>query len=192
MQVTMKDPTGAANRKLRLRLRDETAELHEALHHDPVFAALANGTLDKSNGVALMGRLAGFYRGADPIVEGACQRLGIPKELYRYRPRSPRLSEWEGDPQVRFRHVHTRAELAGLVYVLDGATLGAAVLDRASRDLDWIGSYWAWSQAEGPAIWRETLSLIESIPQTEQQSAIMAARSAFILFTDAVAVVATP
>jgi heme oxygenase len=78
------------------------------------------------------------------------------------------------------------ASYAGALYVVDGALLGGAVLCRAAGRLDWPApaGFWRWAEAEGPALWRRTLALIERVDAGEasRNSAAAAASATFAAF----------
>ena len=163
--------------------------MHQALHHAPAFAALADGTLDQAEGAGLMHRLWRFYSAADPLLSGACQRLAMAPNLYAYAPRLPHLAEWAGspaDPPPAMPTLDTPAARAGAAYVLDGALLGGSVLDRASRNMDWIGGYWRWCRSDGGRIWQRTLAFLGTIPEPQHAAALTAARETFGAFRETV------
>lgn len=122
----------------RIELRHATAAVHERLHHVPVFAALAKGRIDHSAYVDLLGRLYGFHepfeaavaQAGPPGLQSAEWRrahllrsdmaaLGQSAAAIRRLPRYPVVSgRW------------SPAHAMGVLYVIEGSTLGGRLLAR--------------------------------------------------------------
>lgn len=189
----------SASADVRDALRLATRADHERLHGQPHLASLADGTLSRAGYTALLGALHSFYVLLDEcVLRGSEVYLdGTPD--YRYQPRAGWLLEdlrALGGSRLRFPTpapqlppVDSAAALAGMLYVVEGAVLGGAVLDRgAARVLgrrDERGrSYWAWCRRSGPSSWRRALLAIESLARAPAAwpVATRAAQQTFAVF----------
>jgi len=122
----------------RIELRHATAAVHQRLHHVPVFAALADGRLDRAAYVGLLGRLYGFH---DPF-EAAVDQAGPPglqpaewRRAHLLRSDMATLGQSEAAIQRLPRHPvvggqWTPARAMGVLYVIEGSTLGGRLLAR--------------------------------------------------------------
>lgn len=122
----------------RIELRHATAAVHERLHRVPVFAALAEGRLDPAAYIGLLGRLYGFH---DPF-EAAIDQAGPPglqpAEWRRaHLLRSDMATLGQSDAAIRRLPRHpvvggrwTPAHAMGVLYVIEGSTLGGRLLAR--------------------------------------------------------------
>lgn len=127
----------------RIELRQATAVVHERLHHVPIFAALAEGRLDHVAYVGLLGRLYGFH---DPF-EAAIDRVGPPglqpvqwRRAHLLRSDIAALGQSEAAIRRLPRHAvvgsrWTPARAMGVLYVIEGSTLGGRLL---ARQLDHV------------------------------------------------------
>lgn len=177
---------------LRTALRVGTRVRHEALHRQRDFAALAAGTLSAERYNALMRRLHDFYAAVDPEMSAACRRFLTESGGYDYRPRAPVIA---GDlppgtsagPTVPPLAVPTVEALGGALYVLEGALLGASMLEAAARSLPWgprNTGYWSWCRSEAPERWRRATALIGALDRgaAEREAVIAAANDTFAAF----------
>ena len=122
----------------RIELRHATAAVHERLHHVPVFAALAEGRLDHAGYVGLLGRLHGFHDPFEAAIEQA-EPLGLqPAEWRRaHLLRSDMAALGQSAATIRrlprYPVVGSRwspARAMGVLYVIEGSTLGGRLLAR--------------------------------------------------------------
>ena len=160
-------------RPLRLLLRDQTREVHEALHRLPDFALLAESRIGRADYGRLLLRLHGFYAAIDPALDRAASRHAGVAGLRGHAHRAPALARDLAALDLQparpatptLPDPATPAALAGALYVLDGALIGGATLARAAGRLDWPAptAFWEWCQAEGPVLWRRTLALIDGV-----------------------------
>ncbi|MEM7055982.1 MAG: biliverdin-producing heme oxygenase [Pseudomonadota bacterium] len=148
-------------RPLRHHLRQETEAAHLALHRHPGFAAIESGEIVPQDHDQLMARVGGFYAILDPLASAASKVLGDHLAGYRYRPRAA-LFPNKAEKQIHVPDLATPAELAGAVYVVDGAVLGGQILARAFGDQA-LHPYWQWCCHHGPAVWRTTKALLEHV-----------------------------
>ncbi|WP_371227443.1 biliverdin-producing heme oxygenase [Roseovarius sp. 2305UL8-3] len=162
-------------------LRGETRESHENLHHHSSFVALFDGTLDLDDYRLLAQRLHGFYAPldaaiqrviAETLTETACydhvsrsdflaqdlRDLGFSDQQINDTPQCPNLSE-----------IVTTTSLGGVLYVIEGATLGGAQIDRAAAKLLTHDQpdgrrYWAWCRSHGKQRWSAMIRYLETKP----------------------------
>jgi len=124
-------------------LRHATAVVHERLHHLPVFATLAAGRLDHAAYAVLLGRLYGFH---DPV-EAAIDRAGPPglqpaqwRRAHLLRADMTALGQSDAAIAQLPRHSvpmsqWSPARAMGVLYVIEGSTLGGRQL---ARQLDYL------------------------------------------------------
>ena len=160
--------------RLRLTLRAATDAQHQGLHAHPLLARLADGTITQAQNTQAIARMAAFYRSADPVLAAACARFRTGLGGYRYYPRAHRLdpdrpaNRTGAQDPVGTPGVPDPAglpELAGALYVVDGALIGGRVLARSAHQAGLTAgrAHWDWCARQGPAIWRTTLALLERI-----------------------------
>ncbi len=122
----------------RIELRHATAAVHERLHHVPAFAALAEGRLDRDGYASLLGRLYGFHDPFEAAIEQAAPP-GLPPTKWRrtHLLRSDMVALGQSEAAIRrlSRHpVHgsqwSPARAMGVLYVIEGSTLGGRLLAR--------------------------------------------------------------
>ena len=169
---------------LRQRLKIETAEIHERLHHHDQFAATANGSIDSAAFDDLMDRMGTFYAALDPIMVAACRHTGADRAGYFYRPRAP-LFPRALQCAPRFARIDNLASLAGAAYVVDGAVLGGQIIGRAiAGRLE--HPYWEWCAEVGAMVWRQARGLIEHADRDPYASdrAVASAKHMFQAFAD--------
>ena len=197
MRDPKRSPVGEGTVPLRALLRQATGEAHAALHRLPPFAGLAQSAIGRADYARLLQRMESFYAAFDPALAaaGRCSAgaIGEIGEV-AHRQRAPLLARdlaAAGLPAERPgpaapAALGCPASYAGALYVVDGALLGGAVLARAAARLDWPApaGFWCWAKAEGPALWRRTLTLIERVDTGEasRSSAVAAASATFAAF----------
>lgn len=163
---------------IRDRLRDATREDHERLHRHTHFAALLDGDLGMVGYKDLISRLHGFYAPLDAAIGCVLTGGGNDPLAYDFTKRSGMLSE---DLQhLGMSHAEigalarceqaarmvTRDGLGGVLYVIEGATLGGARLDRVARDVlghDAVAgrTLWAWCRAQSAKRWKAANTFLE-------------------------------
>ena len=170
--LTAKDSTLLAAKgsprsvSLRDQLRAHTHKQHERLHEHACFLALFNQSLSLGDYRNLIVRLYGFYQPLDRAIGrviscGAAYTAG-----YDYAERAGYLAQdladlglsaeaIEESPQCSEAFdIVSPASLGGILYVIEGATLGGGRIDRAARRLlareDQAGRrFWSWCRAVG-------------------------------------------
>lgn len=165
---------------LRDELRAHTRAPHERLHAHSSFAALFAETLGVEEYRALIRRLYGFYLPLDRAIERALADGAVCGDGFGYARRSGLLALdlrdlGEGaamiaaSPECRaVAGVVTPATLGGVIYVIEGAMLGGARIDRAAHRLlardDPAGRrFWAWCRAEGGQRWPMTTRYLDRL-----------------------------
>ena len=177
-------------------LRAATTEAHERLHHSSMLGAFEAGTTDAGGYADIMQVFLDYYRAVDPVVINAMAEHAA-SAAFSYIPRAglfardiaalpvgPSLAPVEYVVPA----INSPAELAGVVYVIEGSILGGAGLDRAARavlkgDTPEGRSYWQWCRSNAGKRWKETRSFIdELVPGHEgHASAVAAATTHFDL-----------
>lgn len=176
----MTEPVASQTVTLRDVLRHETGETHARLHTHALFADLFAGTLTHADYTRLMARFWGFYAPLDTAIAHAIA-TGLPNvRPFEYVPRAPYLARdmvdltadaltSRQDPQCkRVSEIVTPATLGGVLYVIEGATLGAAQIDRAAQRL--LGGdgtegrrFWAWGRAQNKYRWAMANGYLEHL-----------------------------
>lgn len=204
----MIENTDRPTASVREALRAHTNADHEGLHRHAGFDGLFRGTLDPGQYGALMTRLYGFYIPLDHAIEQALSRGPAPQSGYVYAPRGPLLAQdmralGVHDPAPPLCHgaraLVTPDTLGGVLYVIEGATMGGAQIDRAARRLlgrdDPAGRrFWAWCRAEGKHRWPMTLRHLDHLQATGAPRAplMQGALGTFRLLADWLAPLDTP
>lgn len=174
-----------ASETARAHLKTCTHSAHQRLHELPHFARLHRGTSSLEDYAELMSGLHAFYNALDTRVMAACRRHLDANSAYTYQPRAPlleadivavgrRLPD-RASAQTQMLHrdlpvIDNHAALAGVIYVVDGATLGGRLLNRSAEKLlgceDSGGrSYWQWCECHGAQQWKAALALIDRVGQ---------------------------
>ncbi|MEO1107803.1 MAG: biliverdin-producing heme oxygenase [Pseudomonadota bacterium] len=165
---------------LRAILRNETDVLHNKLHAQFSFASLLDGTLQRSEYQALIKRLHGFYAPLDDAVLAALTVNDVSTPPFWYEKRSRLIAQdirdLEGDhdkistgPTCReIAEVVTPETVGGVLYVVEGATMGGALINKAAERLlntdNTLGRrYWDWCRVEGRNRWRMTLQYLDHL-----------------------------
>lgn len=167
MVDTLADQGRRQTGALRDALRTQTNDVHQQLHKHGAFVALFDGAIELPDYAALMQRFHGYYDALDHAIAGAMDR---PLGDFEYAKRGDLLARDLADlgfdaaaitenPRCDALYdIVTPASLAGVLYVIEGATLGAAQIDRAAQKLLLADhtkgrGFWAWSRAEGKNRW---------------------------------------
>lgn len=153
-----------------VRMQTDTA--HAQLHLHASFVSLFEGRLSLDDYCALMQRFHGFYAPLDQAIERVVVRMSVP---YPYVCRSDilarDLADLGGDtmePHCTHAALIVSPEtLPGVLYVIEGATLGATQIDRAVQKL--LGSsepdgrrFWAWCRAQNKHRWSMANNFMEA------------------------------
>jgi heme oxygenase (biliverdin-IX-beta and delta-forming) len=151
-------PALPARGELRTFLRCRTSSAHEQLHLHPAFAPLASASGTRSAYVALMAGLAGFYQALDPLLERAAAEHGLPY-VARARLIERDLDHLDATARpLAGRPAPPRGlpELLGMLYVVEGSTLGGSVLAARATELggEQGAGFWSWCRREGTAHWK--------------------------------------
>lgn len=158
---------------LREALREHTHLQHERLHDHSLFLSLFDQTLNLGEYRDLIKRLHGFYRPLDRAIGITMTRLKEDTAGYFYANRSGLLTQdmqdlgWGTEairesPQCNdLFDIVSPASLGGVVYVIEGAMLGGARIDRAAQKV--LGReeptgrrFWSWCRTAGGTRWLMT------------------------------------
>ncbi|MEQ8900789.1 MAG: biliverdin-producing heme oxygenase [Roseovarius sp.] len=168
------------NISLRDQLRAATHQQHERLHEHPCFLALFNESLCIGDYRDLILRLYGFYQPLDRAIGRAISCGAACTAGYDYAERAGYLAQdladlgWsaeaiEESPRCNEAFdIVSPASLGGILYVIEGATLGGARIDRAARRLlareDQAGRrFWSWCRTVGGHRWPMTNRYLEDL-----------------------------
>lgn len=158
------------NVSLRDQLRAHTHQQHERLHEHACFLALFNQSLSLDDYRDLTMRLYGFYQPLDRAIGRAISYGAACTASYDYAERAGYLAQDLADLGLSAEAIKesprcseafdivSPASLGGILYVIEGATLGGARIDRAARRLlardDQAGRrFWSWCRAVGGIRW---------------------------------------
>ncbi|MDA8585547.1 biliverdin-producing heme oxygenase [Rhodobacteraceae bacterium] len=148
-------------------LRLQTNDVHQQLHRHAPFVALFDGFIGRDDYCALMVRFYGFYAALDRAI---AQALSYPTQGFACIERAGFLAQDLTDlglgsaaiancPACEdVNAIVTPASLGGVLYVIEGANLGATQIDRAAQKLlspDHTRgrSFWAWSRLHNCSRW---------------------------------------
>ena len=181
---------GHASNRRRLALREHTAAAHAALD-------ARVGKLDTIEGYGSY--LLGMYGFRQPL-ETALAEIALPGCLggWRSRPLAPAIHADLADlghaavaaAPAALPRMGDPSSLLGVLYVLEGASLGARLLYRRARRLGMTERYGARHlalQAQGAVYWRRFLALLEDAPAFDPGDAADAALATFAFAHSAVA-----
>lgn len=183
---------------LSLRLRHATHDQHAQIEANPRFARLMAPDLTRDEYRVLLARLFGHHAPAEAALGAAAQllpaALGLPRRLRRtgllaadlvaLGMAAPRIA---GLPRCQDHAIRSAAEAWGLLYVLEGATLGGQVIARhlaltlGLGPQDGAGALVPHG-AETGALWRgfkQALDEAAEDPDFDSEATIEAARRAF-------------
>lgn len=165
---------------VRDRLRTQTRDVHEQLHHHSTFVGLFKQSVTLDEYKSLMLRFYGFYRPLERAIETTSREIHQDESSYRYLNRAQHIaddlrdlgfqdSDIRNAPQCRrLLDVVTKDALGGVLYVIEGSTLGAAPIDRAaqrllSADIPDGRRFWAWCRSQNKNRWTMTNDYIEAL-----------------------------
>lgn len=173
---------------LRDMLRCETHAAHERLHEHASFVALFNQRLDLEGYRALMLRFYGFYL---PLERAILRAAASEKTPYAYAPRARLIAQDLFDLGLDTAAIHaaplcpaigrvvTPHTLGGVIYVIEGSTLGAKPIDRAAqRLLDPQHTkgriFWAWCRAQNTSRWHLAMQYLDHLSRSQAPEAPLA------------------
>lgn len=176
---------------IRDALRFHTQDVHQQLHEHSHFVALFAGTIHPPQYRALMRSFHGFYTPLERAIEHAFSQMAFDQNGFGYPKRAGFLaqdlidlgySHVDIDQNPLCQHVAdivTPASIGGVLYVIEGSTLGAAQIDRAAQkildtDITRGRSFWAWSRAHNKARWAAINAYLDHLENTgHSKSAII-------------------
>lgn len=182
---------------VRERLRQATAEIHEALHDVRPFARIAEGRMDREEYGALLQMLHRYHRAMVSACDTGARALNAPELAAAHRAR---ITALEQDMDFLGAGAQTGADEAagdagfciGCLYTVQGSTLGGKVifrqLDAQLPTSD--GRRFFQGTAQDGAHWRLLCQRLEQ--QTALPAIIDGARNAFGRFEALVAASGNP
>jgi heme oxygenase len=189
-------------------LRQQTKAVHEQLHHHAHFVSLFQGSIGRQNYCDLLSRFHGFYAPLENAIE---QAEAGDTGGYSYAKRAHLLAldlhtlgldpvQIQSDPKcATISDIVTPASLGGVLYVIEGSTLGAAQIDRAAQKLFSTVSlegrqFWAWSRAQNKIRWSSTLGYLQHLEDqgASHDDIICGARDTFQALADWLAPLDSP
>ncbi len=174
----MKKHVAERSDAIRDRLRRQTHDAHEKLHDHSSFRALFKETLERDQYRDLMQLFHGFYVPLDQAIQRAITELSGKKDpVFTYAQRATYLNQdlvdlgvdlktiANGARCTRLFDVVTPKTLGGVLYVIEGSTLGAAPIDRAAQKLlsperTNGRRFWAWCRSQNKQRWAMTTSFL--------------------------------
>lgn len=127
----------------------------------------------------------GFYAPLEQAVDHAVSKKSVAQHSFSYPKRLDFLvqdltslghssEEIDQNPLcLRIADIVTPASLGGVLYVIEGSTLGAAQIDRAAQrilgtDTSQGRRFWAWSRANNKVRWTAINAHLEHLESTGQ------------------------
>ena len=167
---------------LRARLKSSTSARHAALDAHPAMAGLTEPGFPLPRYRALLQAHHAFLSWVEPPLEEALERLGLPFP-YGHRRKLPLVERdlrWFGLvpegalPPPSASPPTTLPALAGVLYVLEGSTLGGQLIARALERHLALGpttgaAYFQGYGAETRARWVEVLAFLDQAASDEAQ-----------------------
>ena len=170
------------------RLRLETRSYHDALEQNTFNQELTAGTVTQAATAHFLRRLYGFLQPYETQLRAHAAAFGPEWQLdQRYRAHLilEDLAHTD-DPSVpalcsTLPPLHTRAQLLGAMYVLEGSTLGGQVITRqlAKADIPLRTYFTGYSERTGP-MWKQFCHLLmEAAEEVDQEEIVQSARQTF-------------
>jgi heme oxygenase len=125
---------------VRTRLREATADIHEALHRAAPFAAIADGTVTRNSYGETLVMLHRYHRSLAPLCLAGAQALDAPELGAAHQARIARLEDDLDALEITPLHA-LPCEMAGpdfcagVLYTVQGSTLGGKVIHRQLEGL---------------------------------------------------------
>ena len=166
-------------------LRVRTWDVHQQLHKHSHFVALFDGTIDIAQYLALMQAFHGFYSPLEQAIECALQKTTNVSGRFQYASRAKFLwrdlkdlgesaAQIDQHPKCSgLSNIVTPASLGGVLYVIEGSTLGAAQIDRAAakildKDSTRGRNFWAWCRTNNKGHWAAINTHLSQLEQARQ------------------------
>ena len=182
-------PVSAAEQPAILpRLRAETRPYHDSVEANPFNQALTAGRVTTAETADFLARMYGFVQPYEAALRQHAATFG-PEWQLEQRYRAPLILEdlarlgYPAAPPLcpAMPPLHTRAQLLGAMYVLEGSTLGGQVIARQLAAAGIEGRIFFAGRAErtGP-LWKQFTQLLEAAAPAEDADALVA--SAILTF----------
>jgi len=125
----------AAKRPLRSRLRAATDDIHQALHRAAPFAAIADGAATRASYADTLEFLYRYHGAMAGWCAAGAEALGAPELERAHQVRMAALRQdlaffGRAEPEVEQEAARACAFAAGVLYTVQGSTLGGKVIHR--------------------------------------------------------------
>lgn len=174
-------PVAAEHPAILSQLRTETRPYHDALEQNTFNQELTAGTISQAATVHFLRRLYGFLQPYETQLRAQAAAFGPEWQLdQRYRAHLilEDLARTE-DPSVpalcpALPPLHTRAQLLGAMYVLEGSTLGGQVIRRqlAKAGIP-LQAYFSGHAEHTGAMWKSFCQLLTTAVTAEEQPEVV-------------------
>jgi heme oxygenase (biliverdin-IX-beta and delta-forming) len=180
---------------LRTKLKNSTQAAHTKIESNPVLAKLLSPSIDEKTYRAILLRYFGFFSNIESQLVDSGGDAAIPNLRERFR--APRLrndllalglSEQEINSAPRASEIprtSTKSEVLGVMYVLEGSTLGGMLIAKHLRSFPFFGettgSFFLTDPQALSQRWKAFLELLETSSDLDEASAVEAASSTFTL-----------
>lgn len=164
----------AKHRSVRAWLADETRQAHEALHHHPRLAPLADGSLARAELAHVLAHHFAIYEAVERAraSNGWCDDLSLEAPIQALVSDLLSLSPAEAC-SCRYQHgLTSEAQCLGALYVLMGSQFGGQIIGRAlsASFPDFQSSFFA-ASPERLTAWRLLLKRLETFDEDSDERA---------------------
>lgn len=180
---------------LRTKLKNSTQDAHTKIESNPVLAKLLSPSIDKETYRSILLRYFGFFSSIESQLVRSGGDAVIPDLRERFR--APRLrndllalglTQQEIDSAPRATEIpttSTKSEVLGVMYVLEGSTLGGMLIAKHLRSFPYFGestgSFFLTDPQALSQRWKAFLDLLETSSDIDEASAVEAASLTFTL-----------
>ncbi len=170
------------------KLREETTELHLALHQHPVLQACQEGTMDRAAYIHLLKAFYSPWKLLSPAIDSVPIAALKPKLQFRAKAIHHDLVHLKVDQKVlkltNPQKTLTKEKLLGICYVLIGSSMGAGMLSASIKASlgDVPVSYLSMTPKE--AGWPELVGSLRTLEAKDYPTAAGAAVDIFQLIQD--------
>lgn len=176
---------------LRARLKFETSQVHDQVEASSKMGRLLQEDLTRDEYIRLLARMYSIY---EPLEAALRTTKGIkgwlPDYDKRWKTESLRQDLKSLDAEIPAKNtpiqIYTFPEAVGMLYVLEGSTLGARVIAQSLRKRDFINqdqlTFFTHYGDQSGSYWQRFLAALENIQPQDHDAALAGAKRAFQLF----------
>lgn len=176
---------------LRALLRESTAPAHTEIEKNRRLSLLTSSALDKESYRDVLARYYGFFRPIENALSESPFANVVPNLHERFK--SAELTQdllglgltaqdIEALPfATQLPPVQTRAQILGVMYVLEGSALGGMMIARGLTAHPWWGGG-SFFHSDGAAVssrWKSYLAALETVPESEWPEVVSSALATF-------------